>query len=530
MQSSSPRRQLALHVRATALSAEDIAKHTSRIGPLPASKSVRFGQAGPGFRTFIYRALGVLATTAALITAGVYLGSPYTGPGPNGSNAEIAALDDQIAAKPGGAWRSSVPNTDQQPSQFHVPAFSVDALQLTPDFITYLKRQEGLRLSVYLDAGGTPTVGYGHTGLMPDGTPVSRGKSITLAEADALLLLDAEAHAKQVRDLLGNTPVTQAQFFALVDFAFNKGAEKLANSTLLKEVLDADYLGASDEFLRWVYVTKRDAKGKVVTDERGKPVMEILPGLETRARDNYEMMRAGLPASLIPVLERDRIKASSIDRARAVTQGRILPMRISNDWVKSASEASQLKTRVQRHLQHLTDDATRARLMAAEVGKARATAVERLRAAPGMASASVTQDQINQAMGLIGEVAVLERIQDAYRAKEAQALAEHASYTQQTSIIEETILVVVAAKAYNQESSPDDQVSEALRDRISDLTQRWPALTNSTGSAKALISPADANRLLTGLRGAAKQMDQADARPSPAPSLAQRVGNRPITL
>ncbi|CUJ68699.1 Phage-related lysozyme (muraminidase) [Achromobacter sp. 2789STDY5608633] len=530
MQPPSARRQLAIHVRATALSAEDIAKHTSRIGPLPASKSVRFGQAGPGFRTFIYRALGVLATTAALITAGDYLSAPYAGPGPNGSNADVAALDDQIAAKPGGTWLSSVPSTGQQPAQFRVPAFSVDALQLTPDFIAYLKRQEGLRLSVYLDAGGTPTVGYGHTGLMPDGTPVSRGKSITLAEADALLLLDAEAHAKQVRDLLGTTPVTQAQFLALVDFAFNKGAEKLANSTLLKEVLDADYLGASDEFLRWVYVTKRDAKGKVITDERGKPVMEILPGLETRARDNYDMMRSGLPASLIPVLERDRIKASSIARARAVTQGRILPMKISNDWVKSASEANQLKTRVLRHLQHLTEDANRARLMAAEVGKARAAAVERLKAAPGLASASVTQDQINQAMGLIGEVAVLERIQDAYRAKEAQALAEHASYTQQTSIIEETILVVVATKAYSQGNSSDDQASEALRDRISGLMQRWPALTDSNSAAKALVSAADANRLLTGLRGAAKQMDQVDARPAPAPASSQRVGSRPTTL
>ncbi|MDF8364657.1 MULTISPECIES: lysozyme [Achromobacter] len=528
MQSFSPRRQLALHVRATALSAEDIAKHTSRIGPLPASKSVRFGQAGPGFRTFIYRALGVLATAAALITAGDYLGSPYTVPGANGSNAKIVALDDQIAAKPGGAWPSSVASTDQQPSQFRVPAFSVDALQLTPDFIAYLKRQEGLRLSVYLDAGGTPTVGYGHTGLMPDGTPVSRGKSITLAEADALLLLDAEAHAKQVRDLLGNTPVTQAQFLALVDFAFNKGAEKLANSTLLKEVLDAEYLGASDEFLRWVYVTKRDAKGKVITDARGKPEMEILPGLETRARDNYEWMRSGLPASLIPALERDRIKASSIARARAVTQGRILPMKFSNDWGRSASEVNQLKTRVQRHLEHLTDDATRARLMAVEVGKAHTLALERLKAAPGMANASVTQDQITQAMNLIGQVAVLERIQDAYRAKEAQAIAEHASYTQQTSIIEETIVVVVATKAYSQGNTSDDQVSEALRDRISDLMQRWPALTNFTGSAKALISAPDANRLMTALRDAAKQMDQADARP--APSLTQRVVSRPTAL
>lgn len=528
MQPSSSRRQLALHVRATALSAEEIAKHTSRIGPLPASKSVRFGQAGPRFRTVIYRALGVLATAAALITAGDYLSAPFTGPGPHGSNSEIAALDDQIVATPGGTWRSSVPSLAPQESQFRVPAFSVDALQLTPDFIAYLKRQEGLRLSVYLDAGGTPTVGYGHTGLMPDGTPVSRGKSITQAEADALLLLDAEAHAKQVRDLLGTTPVTQAQFLALVDFAFNKGADKLANSTLLKEVLDADYLGASDEFLRWVYVTKRDAKGKAITDARGKPVMEVLPGLETRARENYDMMRAGLPAPLTQILERDRIKASSIDRARAVTQGRILPMKISNDWVRSATDASQQKTRVQRHLQHLTDEATRARLMAVEVGKARTAAVERLKAAPGMASASVTQDQINQAMDLIGQVAVLERIQDAYRAKEAQALAEHASYSQQMSIIEETIVVVVATKAYSQGESTDDQASEALRDRISDLMQRWPALTDSAGTAKTLISASDANRLLSGLRAAAKQLDQADTRPSP--SLAQRVGSRPTTL
>ena len=48
-----------------------------------------------------------------------------------------------------------------------------------------------------------------------------------------------------------NVEVTQNEFDALVDFAFNCGCGNLNNSTLLKKLNAGDYEGAAQEFLKW---------------------------------------------------------------------------------------------------------------------------------------------------------------------------------------------------------------------------------------------------------------------------------------
>ncbi len=45
--------------------------------------------------------------------------------------------------------------------------------------------------------------------------------------------------------------VTQAQFDAMVGFAFNCGEAALKSSTLLKKHLAGDHAGAAKEFARW---------------------------------------------------------------------------------------------------------------------------------------------------------------------------------------------------------------------------------------------------------------------------------------
>jgi GH24 family phage-related lysozyme (muramidase) len=46
--------------------------------------------------------------------------------------------------------------------------------------------------------------------------------------------------------------LTQGQFDALVDFAYNVGDQSLCTSTLLKKLNAGDYSGASAEFGKWV--------------------------------------------------------------------------------------------------------------------------------------------------------------------------------------------------------------------------------------------------------------------------------------
>ena len=119
--------------------------------------------------------------------------------------------------------------------------YSKEGLKLTERF-------EGCRLESYPDpgTGGDPwTIGYGHTG--PDVFPTL---VITQEYAEKLLLEDVQKAVANVNAHL-KIEVTQEEFDALVDFAFNCGCRNLDNSTLLKKVNEGDHEGAADEFLKW---------------------------------------------------------------------------------------------------------------------------------------------------------------------------------------------------------------------------------------------------------------------------------------
>lgn len=111
--------------------------------------------------------------------------------------------------------------------------------------IEVIKRHEGLRLTVYTDAAGHKTIGYGHK-LLP-GEHYTR---ITEAEAGALLRADLAAAENAVRELV-TVRLDQSQFDALVSFTFNLGRANLASSTLLRKLNAGDYVGAAAEFERW---------------------------------------------------------------------------------------------------------------------------------------------------------------------------------------------------------------------------------------------------------------------------------------
>ena len=119
--------------------------------------------------------------------------------------------------------------------------YSKDGLHLTEGF-------EGVRLAAYPDpaTGGDPwTIGYGHTG--PE---VHSGMTITQEQAENYLMQDVAKAASDVNAKV-TVEITQNEFDALVDFAFNCGCGNLNNSTLLKKLNAGDYEGAAQEFLKW---------------------------------------------------------------------------------------------------------------------------------------------------------------------------------------------------------------------------------------------------------------------------------------
>lgn len=115
--------------------------------------------------------------------------------------------------------------------------------------LTLLKSFEGCELTAYQDPVGIWTVGYGWTQPV-NGKPVGKGMIITQETADRLLQTGVIQYEKGVTRLLSVT-VNQAQFDALVDFAYNLGVKALEGSTLLKKLNAGDYAGAADEFPKW---------------------------------------------------------------------------------------------------------------------------------------------------------------------------------------------------------------------------------------------------------------------------------------
>ena len=114
------------------------------------------------------------------------------------------------------------------------------------------KEFEGLRLEPYRDAAGFPTVGYGHLLARDRAAPLDHWPAIDKAEAERLLAVDLASAAGSVSRLI-EVPLADAQYAALIDFAFNCGAGNLQASTLRRLVNREDHAAVPDELLKWIW-------------------------------------------------------------------------------------------------------------------------------------------------------------------------------------------------------------------------------------------------------------------------------------
>lgn len=117
-------------------------------------------------------------------------------------------------------------------------------MRLSGRGLQFIALEEGLRLEAYLDGGGVPTIGYGHT------RGVYMGQKCTATEAMNWLREDASEAEIAVTRLVG-APINQNQFDALVSLVFNIGREAFRKSTLLALVNQENYNAAADQFRRW---------------------------------------------------------------------------------------------------------------------------------------------------------------------------------------------------------------------------------------------------------------------------------------
>lgn len=111
---------------------------------------------------------------------------------------------------------------------------------------------EGTEFEAYPDSGGVWTICTGHTkGVRP-------GDRATPEQCAAYLQGDLGESVDYVMRAAPKASIWQK--IAMADFVYNLGRTALARSTLLRLTLAGDYVGAADQFLRWMFVAGRDCR------------------------------------------------------------------------------------------------------------------------------------------------------------------------------------------------------------------------------------------------------------------------------
>jgi lysozyme len=129
-------------------------------------------------------------------------------------------------------------------------------MELSTAGMELLKKSEDFRNRVYLDVEGFPTIGYGHRLVHPETFP----NGIEELQGTELLASDV-SDAEQAVARLVKVELTQGQFDALVDFVFNLGQGRLAESTLLKELNLGQYEAAGEQLLLWDHAGTEENAG-----------------------------------------------------------------------------------------------------------------------------------------------------------------------------------------------------------------------------------------------------------------------------
>ena len=130
------------------------------------------------------------------------------------------------------------------------------------DGFEIIRHFEGLRLSVYRDPVGVPTVGYGSTRGFDRCRISMDHRDITEEEAETLLSMEV-AKFEQVVAVLFYHPLGENQFSALVSWAYNVGSGNAQASTLRQRLNRGDIEGASAEFPKWRLAGGRILRGLV---------------------------------------------------------------------------------------------------------------------------------------------------------------------------------------------------------------------------------------------------------------------------
>lgn len=138
-------------------------------------------------------------------------------------------------------------------------------LSLSAAALIGLAVHEGYRDTAYIPVpGDVPTIGFGDThGVKP-------GDKTDPIRALIRLGQHTENFQRDLRQCIGDVPMHQHEWDAIVSWAYNVGTPAACKSTLVRKLKAFDYAGACAELLRWDRFN-------------GQP----LPGLTTRRQGEF---------------------------------------------------------------------------------------------------------------------------------------------------------------------------------------------------------------------------------------------------
>ena len=161
---------------------------------------------------------------------------------------------------------------------------SAGLLNTSTELKAALIEEEGVRLTVHADPVGNPTVGVGHLVTPTDG--LTMGERISMDRALDLLNADLALAEDAVERLLGDLPVNQHEFDALVDLVFNvgEGGVSQSQSPRLNAAIAAHDYDAIVEELSYGSASGQELRGLALRSERRTAIFE---------QANYEDPRDG---------------------------------------------------------------------------------------------------------------------------------------------------------------------------------------------------------------------------------------------
>jgi lysozyme len=159
--------------------------------------------------------------------------------------------------------------------------------QVSKNGRAFIRGHEKTVYTVYLDPVGIKTGGVGHTG--PDVNALEVGTELTKAQVEKWYDEDIE-EAEAIVNKHVKVELTQDMFDAVCSFAFNTGPGRKGvkdgfvvlksgkPSTILTKINKSDFIGASQEFPKWVSAKGKKLNGLVKRRAQEKAL--FLQGLE----------------------------------------------------------------------------------------------------------------------------------------------------------------------------------------------------------------------------------------------------------